>query len=110
MSPSALESLCLRLKGTTVDVKWGNDLCYLVGEKMYCVHGLEGAFKVSFKVTPEEYTTLIERPGIVPAPYVSRYHWVLVENPAALQASEWKRLIQQSYQLVVDKLPSKMKP
>jgi hypothetical protein len=37
-----------------VDVKWGDDLCYLVGEKMYCVQNLEGAFKVSFKTTPEE--------------------------------------------------------
>ncbi len=110
MNPSKLESLCLGLKGTTVDVKWGNDLCYLVGEKMYCVQNLEGAFKVSFKTTPEEYTALTERRGIIPAPYVSRYHWVLVENPVALKPAEWKRLIQQSYQLVVDKLPKKMKP
>jgi len=110
MTPDALESLCLSLKGTTVDVKWGNDLCYLVGGKMYCVYGIEGPFKVSFKVTPEDFSALTERKGIIAAPYLARYQWILIEDSSALKSAEWKHLIRQSYQLVIDKLPKKLKP
>jgi predicted DNA-binding protein (MmcQ/YjbR family) len=53
MNAAGLEKLCLSLKGTTTDVKWGADLCYSVGEKMYCVTGLEGPFSASFKTTAE---------------------------------------------------------
>lgn len=109
MNAAALEKFCKGLKGTTVDVKWGHDLCYLIGEKMYCVTSLEGLFKVSFKATPEDFSELTERDGIIPAPYTARYHWVFVENPKALTPKEWIHYIEKSYRLVLEKLPSKVK-
>lgn len=109
MNADRLEAICSRLKGTTTDVKWGNDLCYLVGGKMYCVTGLSGSFTASFKATPEDFSILIERDGIAPAPYVGRYHWVLVARPAALTAAEWKKYVEKSYQLVRGNLPAKLK-
>ncbi|MFD2720902.1 MmcQ/YjbR family DNA-binding protein [Hymenobacter monticola] len=33
----ALQALCLRLPGTTEDLKWGVHLCFSVGGKMYRV-------------------------------------------------------------------------
>lgn len=107
MNAQALEKICLALQGTTTDVKWGNDLCYLVGGKMYCVTALEGPFSASFKVTPEDFSVLVEREGVIPAPYTGRYHWVLVERPAALRSAEWKKYIEGSYTMVRAKLPSK---
>ncbi|MBL7865061.1 MAG: MmcQ/YjbR family DNA-binding protein [Cyclobacteriaceae bacterium] len=109
MNASALEKLCLGLEGTTTDVKWGNDLCYLVAGKMYCVTGLNAPFTASFKTTPEEFAQLTERAGIIPAPYVARYHWVLVEKAGALKETEWAHFVKQSHQLVVDGLPGKLK-
>lgn len=108
MNAQALEKFCLALKGTTTDVKWGHDLCYLVGGKMYCVTSLDGPFSVSFKVNPEEFSVLVEREGVIPAPYTGRYHWVLVERPAALSSAEWKKYIEGSYAMVRAKLPSKL--
>lgn len=109
MNAETLEKFCLSLKGTTTDVKWGNDLCYLVGGKMYCVTPVEGPFSVSLKTNAEEFSELIEREGVLPAPYTGRYHWVLVERSAALSIAEWKKCIRTSYELVRDKLPSKLK-
>lgn len=109
MNATELDKLCRKLKGTTTDVKWGNDLCYCVGGKMYCVITLEGSPKVCVKVLPEEFTELTERKNIIPAPYVAKYHWVMVENFAALKPDEWKKYVQQSYQLVFDKLPKKVR-
>lgn len=46
---------------------------------MFCVTVPDQpVFQVSFKVTPDEYTELLERPGISPAPYLARQHWVLL--------------------------------
>ena len=109
MNADELEKLCKSLKGTTQDIKWGNDLCYQVGGKMYCVLDLKSTANISFKTTPEEFGELIERNGILPAPYVAKHYWVLVENFRVLKTPEWKYHIQKSYQLVFDKLTWKMK-
>jgi predicted DNA-binding protein (MmcQ/YjbR family) len=109
MDHTQLEQICLKLKGTTTDVKWGNDLCYLIGDKMYCVTSLDQPMKVSLKVLVEEFSELIEREGIIPAPYMARNHWVFIEKSNALNAKEWKHYIQQSYELVFAKLPKKIK-
>ena len=109
MNASALEKLCMGLPGATVDIKWGHDRCFLVGKKMFCVTGMDGPYSVSFKTPPEEFGILIERNGIIPAPYSARYHWVMVEDPNALRPAEWRRLIEQSYELVKGKLPSKIR-
>ena len=109
MNAATLEKLCSSFKGTTQDVKWGNDLCYLIGNKMYCVIGLDESHGISFKATPEDFGELTERKGIIPAPYTARYHWVLVSNTSALTVKEWKHYVEKSYQLVFDKLPQKVK-
>jgi len=50
---------------------------------------------------------LTEREGIIPAPYSARYYWVALESEDALPAAEIKRLIGESYDLVLGKLPTK---
>ncbi|MDM7923049.1 MAG: MmcQ/YjbR family DNA-binding protein [Pyrinomonadaceae bacterium] len=111
MNIDELREFCLSLPHVTEDVKWGQELCFCVGEKMFCVTGLEPAegLSFSFKCTPEKFAELTESVGIVPAPYVARYHWVLVKDPAVLSESEIKKLIRNSYEMVFDKLPKKIK-
>ncbi len=109
MNSRQLEQFCFSLPGTAQDVKWGNDLCYVVAEKMYCVTSLEGPFKVSLKVLKEEMDELTEREGIVPAPYLARNHWIMIENARAFNADEWRHYVKQSYELVVAKLPKKVR-
>ena len=76
---------------------------------MFAVTGLDSNGAVSFKCTPEKFTELIEREGIKPAAYVARYHWVHLEDPNALAESELKDLISNSYQMVLDKLPARVR-
>jgi len=45
--------------------------------------------------------------GIIPAPYVARYHWVALEDLNALSQRELKDLLKNAYQLIRDKLPKK---
>ena len=51
--------------------------------------------------------TLAERPGIIPAPYLARAHWVALEIEDALGAKELKQRLRDSYDLVFAKLPKK---
>jgi predicted DNA-binding protein (MmcQ/YjbR family) len=110
MNIEELRKFCLAMPGATEDIKWGADLCFCVGEKMFCVTGADSsAGGMSIKCTPEKFNELIEREGIDPAAYVGRYKWVRISNYDALTPGELKGLIKTSYQLVFDKLPPKVK-
>ncbi len=109
MTHDLLEQICLAIPGTEIDVKWGNDLCYMVGKKMYCVTGTHPPVQVSLKVDPNEFDELTDREGIIPAPYLARYKWIHVSDVSALSSPEWERLIQNSHQLVYQRLPRKIR-
>ena len=111
MNIEEIREFCLSLPHATEDVKWGNDLAFCVGEKMFTVVGLEPSAQtaMSFKCTPEKFAELIEMDGIRPAPYVARYHWVALEKFNALKQNELMDLIKKSYQMVWEKLPAKVK-
>lgn len=109
MNIEKLRKFCLLFPHATEDVKWGNDLCFCVGAKMFCVTDLETGSNISLKCTPEEFAELIERYGIIPAPYVARYHWVRLESLDSIEEAELKGLISTSYDLVFNKLPAKIR-
>jgi predicted DNA-binding protein (MmcQ/YjbR family) len=99
---------CLSLPHTTEQVLWGDDLVFKIGGKMYAAMPLSPApVKLAFKCTPEEFAELVERPGIIPAPYSASAHWVALEIADALPRAEIKRLISLSYRLVIAKLTKK---
>lgn len=97
---------CAQLRGVTVDTKWGSDLVFSVGEKMFAVTGQEAGQErgFSFKVDDERFLELTDRPGIIPAPYLARAKWVRVEDIGVLGDAEAKALLQRSYALVFAKL------
>ena len=109
MNIEQLRKYCLSFPGATEDIKWGADLCFCVGEKMFCVTGADSMTGMSLKCTPEKFEELIEREGIDPAAYVGRYKWVHISDLDAVTPAELKELIKTSYQLVFDKLPPKIK-
>ena len=108
MNLEEIRKFCLALPYATEDVKWGNDLCFLIGGKMFCAVDLKGPFRVSFKVSEEEFATLTESLGVIPAPYLARYHWVLVQQQDRFTPEELTCYLRQSYRWVREKLPKKI--
>lgn len=109
MSAQWFREHCLTFPHATEEVQWVNSLLFKVGGKMFAVMALEpkdNAF--SFKCSPEKFSELIELPGIVPAPYLARAQWVAYETPDALPRAETKKLVRESYELVLGKLPKKV--
>jgi predicted DNA-binding protein (MmcQ/YjbR family) len=107
MNIEQLQKVCKSLPAVTEDIKWGHDLCFSIGGKMFCVTGLENPIKVSLKVKDEEFEELCARPGIIIAPYVGRYKWILIEDADVFNKKQWEHYIQQSYELIKVQLPKK---
>jgi predicted DNA-binding protein (MmcQ/YjbR family) len=110
MDIESVRSYCLSLPHVDEKVQWGNDLLFRIGEKMFAVVALEPSHGVllSFKCTPEKFAELVEREGIIPAPYMARHHWVGVERFDAIPERELKPLLKNAYQMVLEKLPKKV--
>ena len=111
MNLESLRTCCLSLPHVTSNIQWGNDLLFRVGEKIFAVTCLELTVphRISFKCTPEEFSELIERDGIIPAPYMAHNHWVTLERFDALPDREIQNLIRRSYEMMYEKLPKKVK-
>ncbi len=104
-----IRKYCLSLPAATEQVQWGNDLIFKVGGKMFAALPLEpGGPWMSFKCSPERFAELIERPGVRPAAYLARAHWVSLEAESALAREEIERLVRQSHGLVVSRLSRKL--
>ena len=111
MDIEQVRAYCLSFPHVTENVQWGNDLLFKIGGKMFAVAGLDAASDhcLSFKCTPEKFAELVEQDGIVPAPYVARYHWVALQRFNAVSEIELKALLRNAYDLVLAKLPKKVK-
>lgn len=107
MNTEELRTFCMKLPGVTEEIKWGHDLCFMIGEKMFCVTGLESDHSVSLKADAEKFEELILEDGIVPAPYLARYKWVNIGPSATIKRKELEALIERSYQLVKEGLSKK---
>jgi predicted DNA-binding protein (MmcQ/YjbR family) len=106
MNPEKIRSICKKLPNVTEDIKWGHDLCFCIGEKMFVVVGIDSVpVSASFKTTDEEFEKLSARKGFKPAPYLARYKWVYVDDIKLLSEKEWGQRIQTAYDLIRSKLP-----
>ncbi|HVF80837.1 MAG TPA: MmcQ/YjbR family DNA-binding protein [Flavisolibacter sp.] len=109
MNAETLRAICLALPASTEAIKWGADVVFSVGDKMFCVTSFEEPFKCSFKVANDVFEELSCREGFVPAPYLARAKWVSVSNEAKLSLKEWESFVKGSYDLVVQKITKKQR-
>ena len=100
-----VKAFCLALPGATHDVKWGKDHCYSVGDKMFAVIGPDGS--MSFKVDDNRFLELTDREGFIPAPYMAKHKWVLVQDVKDVAEAELKALVKRSHELIFAKLSRK---
>ncbi|RMQ47675.1 hypothetical protein ALQ04_05325 [Pseudomonas cichorii] len=107
MQTEDIARFCLDLPGAREDYKWGGMRVFSVAEKkMFAVMDLAGQ-GLSFKVHADLFLGYVDRPGIRPAPYLARAHWISVRQPYALSDDEIRDLLTRSHQLVVGKLPKR---
>jgi predicted DNA-binding protein (MmcQ/YjbR family) len=108
MTTAQLDALCGHWPGVTQDIKWGAELVYSVGGKMFVITPAEGGGRLTFKVEAERFLELTDQPGIIPSPYLARSHWIGVVEPQRFATEELAGLIRSSYGLVRAKLTRKL--
>jgi predicted DNA-binding protein (MmcQ/YjbR family) len=101
MDIEAIRKYCLSFPHSTEGMQWGDNLLFRIGRKMFAIVSLDALpVCMSFKCTSEDFAELVEREGIVPAPYLARANWVMLENLDVLPRAELKRLLKESYLMV----------
>ncbi|HEX7583805.1 MAG TPA: MmcQ/YjbR family DNA-binding protein [Prolixibacteraceae bacterium] len=103
---------CMSKPGVTGEFPFDETtLVFKVMGKMFALTNLEGDWSLSLKCDPERAIELREQyPAIQPAYHMNKTHWNSVYMDGSLSRNLVLELVDHSYQLVVDKLPLKLKP
>jgi predicted DNA-binding protein (MmcQ/YjbR family) len=104
-----LLDLCRALPGVTEDVKWGNDLVFSVGGKMFAAFELPECEAIGLKVDPAAFEALVQQPRILPAPYLARASWIKLTGRGALPRAVLEDLLRDAHAMVAAKLPKKVR-
>lgn len=111
MTTAEVTTLCRSLQKVTEELKWGDNLVFKIGNKMFCIIDVEeaGTGRYSFKCAPGQFEMMIGRSGVIPAPYMARAQWVTVVGADALDSEEARGCIENSYRMVIESLPKKLR-
>ena len=117
MNADRVRALLLTLPHVQETMQWGDNLVFWVGNKaiggkMFVLLALDAASGsgqplVSFAAGPERYHALLERDGLVPAPYFARIFWTAATRWDALGDAEWRELLAGAHELTLHKLPAR---
>jgi predicted DNA-binding protein (MmcQ/YjbR family) len=102
---------CLKKKGVTEEFPFGEDvLVYKVVGKMFALTNVEDFSRISLKVDPENSVELQEKyPAVQPGYHLNKRHWITVLIDGSLSDKLIRGWIDDSYDLVVQKLTRKEK-
>jgi predicted DNA-binding protein (MmcQ/YjbR family) len=108
MDLGSFREYCLGKPGAGEDMPFGEDvLVFKVGGKMFALASLdEVPVTVNLKCDPDLALELRDRYEQVRSGYhMNKKHWNTVEIDSGISATELRRMIDHSYDLVVKKLP-----
>jgi predicted DNA-binding protein (MmcQ/YjbR family) len=108
MNIDSVRQFCLSFPGAKENLQWGDDLCFKLGGKIFALLAVDCVPPtLCFKCTPEKFSELVEQEEIIPAPYLGRYKWVLLQRLDGLGEIELQGLIRESYEMVAAKVTKK---
>jgi predicted DNA-binding protein (MmcQ/YjbR family) len=106
-------------------MQWGANLVFWVGDKtaggkMFALMNLDeptgpelaGRKRravISYAADPVRFSQLLEREGVVPAPYLARAHWVAALAWDAFTQAEWREQLAGAHARVLAKLPVRVR-
>jgi len=101
MNTAQLKDYCRQLPGVSIR-EYGhpaNILVYFIGDKRFAYFKTSEPeqWRFSIRVSPERFLELTDVPGIKPARYFARFHWVSIVNPQSLSEEYLLELIGWSY-------------
>ena len=114
MDAESARTFLLKLPHAVETQQWGDNLVFWVGDKaiggkMFCLLNLDAGDHgvASYSAGAERYAELVEREGLVPAPYMARIHWVAAERWSAWRNAEWESEFRAAHAITFAKLPQR---
>ena len=104
MHMEAFRDYCLKKSGATEETPFGEDtLVFKVAGKMFALAGLdEVPARANLKCDPDRALELRDRyEEVQPGYHMSKKHWNTVELEGGIPEVELRKMIDQSYELVV---------
>lgn len=108
MDIEMLRAYCLSLPGTTEEIKWEDNLCFMIEKKIFLMNSLSSG-SLALKCDPEEFEELTARDGIKQAGHLARGQWIGIADLEVMPDAELKKRIALSRTLVLQKLPKKIR-
>ena len=109
MNITQVKKYCAALPSSEIEDRGEphNVLAYTLGGKKfaYFKSSEPEKWRFSLRVTPERFLELTDQPGIKPARYMHRFHWVTIVKVGAIDEAYLKSLIDWSYHKVLESLP-----
>lgn len=104
-----IQIYCLSKPLVTEDMKWGDNLCFSVGGKLFLIVSLdEIPMAASFKVDDDDFDNICNQNGFIQAPYFAKNKWVKLLDINLKCNQEWKIYIDNAYNLIKQKLTKKL--
>lgn len=108
MDIEELRELCLSFKGAEEEIKWDTNLTFMVGKKIFCITGLDEAFRASLKVNEEDFDELVAGDGVTQSAYLAKRKWVSATADCDWSREDWEKHVAESYKLVAKGLTKKL--
>jgi predicted DNA-binding protein (MmcQ/YjbR family) len=120
MDAESARKYLLRLPHVVETMQWGANLVFWTGDKaiggkMFALINLDDVRDplkpppvISFYAGPEQYPTLLEQEGVIPAPYMARIFWVALTDWKVFRQVELERLLLAAHGGVFHKLPKRV--
>jgi predicted DNA-binding protein (MmcQ/YjbR family) len=107
-----VHAVCLALPGARLTFPFGEETAvFKVGGKVFALTAAESPTHVTLKAEPEEVTGLVETyDSIIRGYHMNKKHWITVQVDGTLPDGLVAELIEDSYDLIVDKLPARDRP
>ena len=109
MNIEEIRAYCIVKKQVTEDMPFGDDtLVFKVKGKMFALMNLEGDLRLNLKCDPEEAIRLREEfDAVIPGYHMNKKLWNTIIVDGRITEKQLKKWIDDSYMLVVQKLPKK---
>lgn len=107
MNIEEFREYCLSKPGVTEDMPFGDEtLVFKVYGKMFALSGIDNFSTINLKCDPQRALELRERyPEVIPGYHMNKKHWNTVTINQSVHDREIFQWIDDSYELVVRKLP-----
>ena len=111
MNIEELREYCMAKKGVTESFPFDETtLVFKVAGKMFCLTDLVDDFSINLKNDPEKNMELREQfPAVKPGYHMNKQHWNTVQVDGSISDEMLKQLVDESYWLIVEKLPKKIR-